>query len=124
MTICVFADAAIAPVLSGVTKFREEFEAYLTKAHQLDFSLPAAPGNVSAMIKPPPTVAVAFRKSRRLSSEAGLTLPRPQRAGPRRDGSPCGFWGRCRIGKYCRTSRRRYLHRWVLDSILAVLPRT
>ena len=43
MTICVFSDAAIAPVISGVTKFRDEFEAYLAKATKLDFSLPAAP---------------------------------------------------------------------------------
>ena len=32
MTICVFADAAIAPVISGITKFREEFEAYIAKS--------------------------------------------------------------------------------------------
>ena len=43
MTICVFADAAIAPVISGITKFREEFEAYLSKSKSPDFSLPAAP---------------------------------------------------------------------------------
>ncbi len=29
MTICVFADAAIAPILSAIPKFREEFEAYV-----------------------------------------------------------------------------------------------
>lgn len=41
MTICVFADAAIAPVLSAVTKFRPEFEAYLAKSGSLDFKLAA-----------------------------------------------------------------------------------
>ncbi|MCG3191302.1 MAG: NADH-quinone oxidoreductase subunit F [Thermoanaerobaculia bacterium] len=41
MTICVFADAAIAPVLSGVTKFRSEFEAYIAKSAALDYQLPA-----------------------------------------------------------------------------------
>jgi NADH-quinone oxidoreductase subunit F len=41
MTICVFADAAIAPVLSGVTKFRAEFEAYLAKSKDPGFELPA-----------------------------------------------------------------------------------
>jgi NADH-quinone oxidoreductase subunit F len=41
MTICVFSDAAIAPVLSGIGKFREEFEAYIAKARQPDFALKA-----------------------------------------------------------------------------------
>ena len=34
MTICVFSDAAIAPVISGITKFRAEFEAYVEKSHE------------------------------------------------------------------------------------------
>ena len=42
MTICVFADAAIAPVLSGITKFREEFEAYIAKSTKPEFELPAS----------------------------------------------------------------------------------
>jgi NADH-quinone oxidoreductase subunit F len=42
MTICVFADAAIAPVLSGVTKFRAEFEAYLAKSKDPGFELAAS----------------------------------------------------------------------------------
>ncbi len=42
MTICVFADAAIAPVLSGVSKFRAEFEAYVERSTAPDFALPAA----------------------------------------------------------------------------------
>jgi NADH-quinone oxidoreductase subunit F len=42
MTICVFADAAIAPVLSGVTKFREEFEAYIAKSNHPEFALAAS----------------------------------------------------------------------------------
>jgi NADH-quinone oxidoreductase subunit F len=42
MTICVFADAAVAPVLSGVSKFREEFEAYIARSGAPDFALPAA----------------------------------------------------------------------------------
>ena len=46
MTICVFADAAIAPVISGITKFREEFEAYIAKSSQPDFAL-AAPEDVT-----------------------------------------------------------------------------
>ncbi len=41
MTICVFADAAIAPVISGITKFRSEFEAYIAKSAKPDFELPA-----------------------------------------------------------------------------------
>jgi NADH-quinone oxidoreductase subunit F len=41
MTICVFADAAIAPVLSGVTKFREEFEAYIAKSSSPTYEIPA-----------------------------------------------------------------------------------
>ena len=42
MTICVFADAAIAPVLSGVSKWRSEFEAYLTKSKDPGFVLAAS----------------------------------------------------------------------------------
>ncbi len=42
MTICVFSDAAIAPVLSGVAKFRSEFEAYLAKSTDPGFELPAS----------------------------------------------------------------------------------
>jgi NADH-quinone oxidoreductase subunit F len=42
MTICVFADAAIAPVLSGITKFRGEFEAYIAKSSHPDFALAAS----------------------------------------------------------------------------------
>ncbi len=49
MTICVFADAAIAPVLSGVTKFREEFEAYIASSKQPDFILPA-PDEISPKV--------------------------------------------------------------------------
>ena len=41
MTICVFADAAIAPVLSGVSKFREEFEAYVAASNAPGFEVPA-----------------------------------------------------------------------------------
>ncbi|HEX7616427.1 MAG TPA: NADH-quinone oxidoreductase subunit NuoF [Thermoanaerobaculia bacterium] len=37
MTICVFADAAIAPVISGITKFRGEFEAYVTRSTKPEF---------------------------------------------------------------------------------------
>jgi len=49
MTICVFADAAVAPVLSGVAKFREEFEAYVAKAGAPEYGL-AALGEVSAKV--------------------------------------------------------------------------
>lgn len=42
MTICVFSDAAIAPVISGVTKFRAEFEAYLSQSASPSFALPAS----------------------------------------------------------------------------------
>ncbi len=49
MTICVFADAAIAPVLSGVSKFREEFEAYITASREPDFALPA-PRDISSKV--------------------------------------------------------------------------
>jgi NADH-quinone oxidoreductase subunit F len=41
MTICVFADAAVAPVLSGVSKFREEFEAYIARSGGPDYQLTA-----------------------------------------------------------------------------------
>ena len=41
MTICVFADAAIAPVLSGVTKFRDEFEAYVARSAVPGYALGA-----------------------------------------------------------------------------------
>ena len=47
MTICVFADAAIAPVLSAIPKFREEFEAYVTKSAAPGFEQPAAAGITS-----------------------------------------------------------------------------
>jgi NADH-quinone oxidoreductase subunit F len=49
MTICVFADAAIAPVLSGVTKFRAEFEAYLAKSKDPGFQL-QAPDEVTSRV--------------------------------------------------------------------------
>jgi len=49
MTICVFADAAIAPVLSGITKFRGEFEAYVAKSRESNFELPAS-GDLTAAI--------------------------------------------------------------------------
>ncbi|MBL8114959.1 MAG: NADH-quinone oxidoreductase subunit NuoF [Acidobacteria bacterium] len=49
MTICVFSDAAIAPVISGITKFRDEFEAYLSKAKAPDFAL-AAPAEVTPKV--------------------------------------------------------------------------
>jgi len=45
MTICVFADAAIAPVLSGVSKFREEFEAYVASSKRPSFAQPAPDRN-------------------------------------------------------------------------------
>jgi NADH-quinone oxidoreductase subunit F len=38
MTICVFSDAAIAPVISGITKFRSEFEAYVEKSKSPGFA--------------------------------------------------------------------------------------
>ena len=41
MTICVFADAAVAPVLSGITKFRDEFEAYIATSAEPEFAIPA-----------------------------------------------------------------------------------
>ncbi len=44
MTICVFADAAIAPILSAVPKFRAEFEAYLADAKAPEYALPAPDG--------------------------------------------------------------------------------
>ena len=37
MTICVFSDAAIAPVISGITKFRAEFEAYVERSEKKTF---------------------------------------------------------------------------------------
>jgi NADH-quinone oxidoreductase subunit F len=49
MTICVFADAAVAPVLSGITKFREEFEAYVAKSKEPGFELPASSDLTSAV---------------------------------------------------------------------------
>jgi hypothetical protein len=49
MTICVFADAAIAPVLSAVSKFRPEFEAYLAKSAALDYQL-SAPATVTEKV--------------------------------------------------------------------------
>jgi hypothetical protein len=41
MTICVLADAAIAPVLSAIPKFRGEFEAYIAKSATPGFEVPA-----------------------------------------------------------------------------------
>src|ERR1700692_1571749 len=79
------------------------------------FDAPVAPGRVSATIKPPATAGVAFRKSRRLRSEAGLTWSCPYRSVPPRGEWPCGFLGRDRSGKYYRTSPHRYRHRWALD---------
>jgi NADH-quinone oxidoreductase subunit F len=49
MTICVFADAAIAPVISGVTKFRDEFEAYLAKAVNPGFAIDAPDENTAKL---------------------------------------------------------------------------
>jgi NADH-quinone oxidoreductase subunit F len=49
MTICVFADAAIAPVLSGISKFRDEFEAYIAESPAADAVLPA-PGGITAKV--------------------------------------------------------------------------
>ncbi len=49
MTICVFSDAAIAPVLSGIAKFRPEFEACLAKAASPDFAL-TAPSDVTEKV--------------------------------------------------------------------------
>jgi NADH-quinone oxidoreductase subunit F len=40
LTLCVFADAAIAPVLSGISKFRAEFDAYARRSPESA----AAPG--------------------------------------------------------------------------------
>jgi NADH-quinone oxidoreductase subunit F len=47
MTICVFADAAIAPVLSAIPKFREEFEAYVARSAAPGFDQPAPAGITS-----------------------------------------------------------------------------
>ncbi len=49
MTICVFADAAVAPVLSGITKFRDEFEAYIAKSGEPGFAMPA-PAEISGKV--------------------------------------------------------------------------
>jgi NADH-quinone oxidoreductase subunit F len=49
MTICVFSDAAIAPVISGITKFRAEFEAYIEKSAQPGFAQ-EAPGDLTNAI--------------------------------------------------------------------------
>jgi hypothetical protein len=76
---------------------------------------PPGLGSASASIKPPPTLAVALRKSRRLGSETDLTWARPSRAIPRRGESPGGFLGRYRSGKYYRTWPHRYRRRWVWD---------
>src|SRR5580658_10946215 len=59
-----------------------------------EFDLATGPGSVSAMTKPPPTVAVAFKKSRRRRLDAGVTSPRPLAAVPRPGGWPCGFGDR------------------------------
>ncbi|MCL4810709.1 MAG: hypothetical protein KJ062_23360, partial [Thermoanaerobaculia bacterium] len=42
MTICVFADAAIAPVLSAIPKFRAEFDAYVARSVAPGFEVPAS----------------------------------------------------------------------------------
>jgi NADH-quinone oxidoreductase subunit F len=57
MTICVFADAAIAPVISGITKFRAEFEAYVEKSTKPDFQL-KAPEDLTAKIADRPAAGV------------------------------------------------------------------
>ena len=49
MTICVFSDAAIAPVISGITKFRGEFEAYIEKSKEPGFEQ-AAPSDLTTEI--------------------------------------------------------------------------
>ncbi|MDL1951874.1 NADH-quinone oxidoreductase subunit F, partial [Acidobacteria bacterium ACD] len=49
MTICVFADAAIAPVLSAVPRFREEFEAYVARSASPGYAL-AAPSDVTPKV--------------------------------------------------------------------------
>ena len=49
MTICVFADAAIAPVLSSIPRFREEFEAYVAKSAAPGFEVPA-PDQITAKL--------------------------------------------------------------------------
>ena len=49
MTICVFADAAIAPVISGVTKWKGEFEAYLAKAVNPGFAVDAPDENTAKL---------------------------------------------------------------------------
>jgi NADH dehydrogenase subunit F (EC 1.6.5.3) len=46
MTICVFADAAIAPVLSSIPRFREEFEAYVARSAAPGFEQ-AAPAEIT-----------------------------------------------------------------------------
>ena len=46
MTICVFSDAAIAPVISGITKFRAEFEAYINSSTNPVFEQ-KAPGDLT-----------------------------------------------------------------------------
>jgi NADH-quinone oxidoreductase subunit F len=45
MTICVFADAAIAPVLSAIPKFRAEFDACVAKSAAPGFAVPAPSQN-------------------------------------------------------------------------------
>jgi NADH-quinone oxidoreductase subunit F len=49
MTICVFADAAVAPVLSGISKFRDEFEAYIAKSERPGYAL-RAPEEISPKV--------------------------------------------------------------------------
>src|SRR5579863_8369899 len=72
------------------------------RAAAAELDLAAGPGSVRAMTKPPPTVAVAFKKSRRLKVDAGVTSLCPLAAVPRPDVWPCGFGDRCRSGIYCR----------------------
>jgi NADH-quinone oxidoreductase subunit F len=33
-TICVLSDSCAAPVVSGIQKFRSEFEAYITRSRE------------------------------------------------------------------------------------------
>jgi NADH-quinone oxidoreductase subunit F len=49
MTICVFADAAIAPVISGITKFRGEFEAYIERSTKPGFEVAASSDLTAAL---------------------------------------------------------------------------
>jgi NADH-quinone oxidoreductase subunit F len=55
-TICVLSDSCATPVVSGIKKFRDEFEAKL-KASPNVVSVPGLPGGAPARIAASPTVA-------------------------------------------------------------------